>query len=87
MTTAYIKNLIDCNGDIIYPQTKLTAIYDNNGDLLSDVMAYKSTITTTILLASNWNSTTKTYSFESEYSRFDYDIDVRIDRDNCTDDQ
>ena len=87
MTTAYIKNLIDCNGDIIYPQTKLTAIYDNNGNSLSDVMAYRSISTRSTLLASNWNSTAKTYSFEYEYSSFDYDIDVKIDSDNCTDEQ
>ena len=87
MSTAYIKNLIDYNGDIIYPQTKASAIYDDNGNLLSNVMAHKPTITTTTLLASNWDSTAKTYSFETDYPNASYDIEVDIDGDNCTDEQ
>ena len=79
MSTAYIKNLIDYNGDIIYPQTKASAVYDDNGDLLSNVMAHKPTITTTTLLASNWDSTAKTYSFETGYPNASYDIEVALD--------
>ena len=79
MSTAYIKNLIDYNGDIIYPQTKASAVYDDNGDLLSNVMAHKPTITTATLLASNWDSTAKTYSFETGYPNASYDIEVALD--------
>ena len=49
--------------------------------------ASKSTITTATLLASNWDSTAKTYSFESDYPSVNYDIEVEIDGDNCTDEQ
>ena len=87
MSTAYIKNLIDYNGDIIYPQTKASAVYDDNGDLLSNVMAHKPTITTTTLLASNWDSTAKTYSFETDYPSASYDIEIEINGDSCTDEQ
>ena len=85
MSTAYIKNLIDYNGDIIYPQTKASAVYDDNGDLLSNVIAYKPTITTATLLASSWND--GAYSFETDYPNASYDIEVDIDGDNCTDEQ
>lgn len=77
MSTAYIKNLIDYNGDIIYPQTKASAIYDDNGNLLSNVMAYKPTITTTTLLASSWND--GAYSFETKYPTATYDIEIALD--------
>ena len=77
MSTAYIKNLIDYNGNIIYPQTKASAVYDNNGDLLSNVMAYKPTITTVTLLASGWND--GAYSFETNYPNASYDIEVSLD--------
>ena len=77
MSTAYIKNLIDYNGDIIYPQTKASAVYDDNGDLLSNVMAHKPTITTTTLLASGWND--GAYSFETNYPMATYDIEVALD--------
>ena len=33
--TAYIKDLVDYNGNIIYPRTKIEAIYDNEGNALS----------------------------------------------------
>ena len=87
MSTAYIKNLIDYNGDIIYPQTKASAVYDDNGDLLSNVMAYKPTITTTTILAANWNTNAKTYSFETDYPNASYDIEIEINGDSCTDEQ
>ena len=79
MSTAYIKNLIDYNGNIIYPQTKASAVYDDNGDLLSNVIAYKPTITTATILASSWDSSAKTYSFESTYPNASYDIEVALD--------
>ena len=41
--------------------------------------ASKSTITTTTLLASNWDSTAKTYSFESTYPNASYDIEIALD--------
>lgn len=37
--SAYIKNLIDYNGDIVYPQTRTDAIFDQDGNLLSDIIA------------------------------------------------
>ena len=77
MSTAYIKNLIDYNGDIIYPQTKVSAVYDDNGNLLSNVMAYKPTIATATLLASGWND--GAYSFETEYPTATYDIEIALD--------
>ena len=79
MSKAYIKNLIDYNGDIIYPQTKASAVYDDDGNLLSNVMARKPIITTTTLLASSWDSSAKTYSFESTYPNASYDIEVALD--------
>ena len=79
MSTAYIKNLIDYNGDIIYPQTKASAVYDDDGNLLSNVMARKPIITTTTLLASSWDSSAKTYSFETDYPNASYDIEVALD--------
>ena len=79
MSTAYIKNLIDYNGDIIYPQTKASAVYDDDGNLLSNVMARKPIITTATLLASSWDSSAKTYSFESTYPNASYDIEVALD--------
>lgn len=49
--SAYIKNLIDYNGDIVYPQTRTDAIFDQYGNLLSDVIACKPTILTGTLSA------------------------------------
>ena len=49
--------------------------------------ALKPTITTATLLASNWDSTAKTYSFESDYPSKSYDIEVEINGDSCTDEQ
>ena len=50
-------------------------------------IALKPTITTATLLASNWNSTAKIYSFEADYPSASYDIEVELDGDNCTDEQ
>ena len=49
--------------------------------------ASKSTIITTTLLASNWDSTAKIYSFEADYPSKSYDIEVEINGDSCTDEQ
>ena len=45
---------------------------------LSDV-ALKPTITTATLRASNWDSSAKTYSFETDYPSASYDIEVALD--------
>ena len=39
----------------------------------------KPTIATTTLLASNWDSSAKTYSFETNYPSASYDIEVALD--------
>ena len=41
--------------------------------------ALKPTITTATLLASNWDSAAKTYSFETNYPMATYDIEVALD--------
>lgn len=87
MSTAYIKNLIDYNGNIIYPQTKASAVYDDNGNLLSDVIPHKPTTTAVTMSASSWNSTEKTYSFEADYPNATYDVEIEINGDSCTDEQ
>ncbi len=51
------------------------------------VSSLKPAITATTLLASSWDSTAKTYSFESTYPNASYDIEVDIDGDSCTDEQ
>lgn len=38
---AYIKNIIDKNGDIVYPQTKVKAIFDDNGNRLDNILKEK----------------------------------------------
>ena len=43
------------------------------------VSSLKPTITTTTLSASSWDSTAKTYSFESTYPNASYDIEVALD--------
>lgn len=37
--SAYIKNLIDYNGDIVYPQTKVEAIFNADGKPLADILS------------------------------------------------
>lgn len=41
--------------------------------------AFKPTITTATLLASSWDSTEKTYSFETNYPNASYDIEIALD--------
>lgn len=42
-------------------------------------LSNKPTITTATLLASNWNSSAKTYSFEADYPVATYDIEISLD--------
>lgn len=46
-----------------------------------------STVSATTLLASNWDSTAKIYSFEADYPSASYDIEVSLDGDNATNEQ
>ena len=39
--SAYIKNLTDKNGDIVYPHTKVSAIFYDNNTLLSTAINNK----------------------------------------------
>lgn len=66
-------------------ENELYMTEETNVDL-SDV-ALKPTITTTTLLASNWDSNAKTYSFETDYPNASYDIEIEINGDSCTDEQ
>lgn len=50
-------------------------------------IAYKRRIETYTLRSSEWDATTKTYSFEDRYPSEIRDIEVDIDGDNCTDEQ
>lgn len=47
----------------------------------------KPTITTMVILASNWDLDNKIYDFESTYPSLNYDIEVALDGDNATDEQ
>ena len=58
-------------------ENELYMTEETNVDL-SDV-ALKPTITTATLLASSWDSTEKTYSFETDYPNASYDIEVALD--------
>ena len=42
-------------------------------------MAHKPTITTATLLTSSWDSSAKTYSFETNYPMATYDIEIALD--------
>ena len=53
----------------------------------SNPIAYRPTFKKVLLEASKWDSTSKTYSFESTYPNASYDIEVDIDGDRCTDEQ
>lgn len=66
---------------------------DDNGKILQVVNGVwtavnnLSTVSATTLLASNWDSTSKTYSFEADYPSASYDIEVSLDGDNATNEQ
>ena len=66
-------------------ENELYMTEESNVDLTD--FALKPTITTTTLLASNWDSMAKTYSFEATYPSARYDIEVEINGDSCTDEQ
>ena len=58
-------------------ENELYMTEESNVDLTD--FALKPTITTATLLASNWDSTAKTYSFETNYPNASYDIEVALD--------
>lgn len=70
-----------------------TVTTDDNGKILQVVNGVwtavnnLSTVSATTLLASNWDSTAKTYSFEADYPSASYDIEVSLDGDNATNEQ
>lgn len=57
-------------------ENELYMTEESNVDLTD--FALKPTITTATLLASNWDSTAKTYSFETNYPNASYDIEVAL---------
>lgn len=61
--------------------------YDGVLQLNETPIAYKRRFETYMLRSSEWDATTKTYSFESIHPNASYDIEVHIDGDNCTDEQ
>ena len=91
---AYIKTLLDYDGNIVYPSTKTEAIYNDEGVALEEVLNQfanietvnnlKGSIVAATMTASNWNSSAKTYSFESTYPNATYDLDIEINGDSCT---
>lgn len=70
-----------------------TVTTDDNGKILQVVNGVwtavnnLSTVSATTLLASNWDSTAKIYSFEADYPSASYDIEVSLDGDNATNEQ
>lgn len=60
--------------DDAYKQ-KLDNTPDDTNTALAD-KANKATYTETVMLASKWNKTTSTYSFEDIYPAADYDIEI-----------
>lgn len=46
--SAYIKTLLDNNGDIIYPQTKVEAIFDADGKPLTEVLSSSEGVDNTV---------------------------------------
>lgn len=64
-------------------ETALAAGNINENELYmtpeSEAESTKPTITITTLLASNWDSTAKTYSFEADYPNASYDIEIALD--------
>ena len=59
----------------------------SNGNLIWGAVNNLSAVSATTLLASNWDSTAKTYSFEADYPSASYDIEVSLDGDNATNEQ
>ena len=74
MSTAYIKDLLDYNGNIIYPRTKAEAIFDADGNIFTP---YKATFSQYTILASGWSD--NIYSFETNYPSASCDIEIELD--------
>ena len=55
---------------------KVLSVDKNGSPVWKDI---KPTITTVSLLASNWDSSSKTYSLETEYPNANYDIEIALD--------
>lgn len=89
--TAYISS-DDSKNSGIYTLPPTTSDNDN-GKVLKVKNGFpkwidiKPIITTTTLLASNWDLAAKTYSFETDYPSANYNIEVDINGDSCTDEQ
>ena len=74
--TAYIKDLVDYNGNIIYPRTKVEAIYDNDGNVLSIPKNFIINVT----VDSEGNSTAdKTYAEILEAYNMGHTLYVNVD--------
>ena len=58
-------------------ENELYMTEETNADLTD--FALKPTITTATLLASSWNTSEKTYSFEANYPVATYDIEISLD--------
>ena len=71
--TSYINYCLDVNDGVL--------------EFRNTPIAYKHSFKKTWLEASKWDSTSRTYSFESTYPNANYDIEVDIDGDRCTDEQ
>lgn len=54
---------------------------------LSMLKQYGQKSISTTLSASKWDSSNKTYSFEADYPAAQYNVDISIDGDSCTDEQ
>ena len=52
---------------------------NSSGDAIWGTVNNLSTVSTATLLASNWDSTAKTYSFEADYPSASYDIEIALD--------
>lgn len=74
--TAYIKDLVDYKGNIIYPRTKAEAIYDNDGNVLRIPKNFIINVT----VDSEGNSTAdKTYAEILEAYNMGYTLYVNVD--------
>ena len=62
--STYVKTIKDGNGDIIYPQTKISAIYDENNINLQTILNGKSQIKVLnlTLTSGGWSNNTQTLS-------------------------
>lgn len=73
-----------------YDNNTLYVVTDETADTFVDLSMLKQygqkSISTT-LSASKWDSSNKTYSFETDYPTAQYNVDVSIDGDSCTDEQ